>query len=155
MPMKSGTGEDPFADDPEPPDQDEETVSESQATEDVPDTASNETSIADESGDTGEPAKKEAPDEREETEPRDGLDRDDIPWVLRRSRVKDDRPEMIPMYVREETANREPEFVRTVEEAVGKDVYKFDVREAALLVAMNHPEEVAEQLNRWGYEFLD
>lgn len=154
MPMKSGTGEDPFADDPAP-EQDQQSVSDSQDTEDVSDTSTSETSIEDESGDTKEPEENEAPEEIEANETGEGIDRDDIPWVLRRSRVKDNRPEMIPMYVREETANREPEFVRTVEEAVGKDVYKFDVREAALLVAMNHPEEVAEQLNRWGYKFLD
>jgi hypothetical protein len=59
------------------------------------------------------------------------------------------------MGVREETAARKSEFLRAVEDAVGKDVYKFDLREAALLVAMNHPEEVADQLDSWGYEFLD
>lgn len=147
--MKSGTGEDPFADDPEPTDQDEESAAENSETEDASPEPADETesSGTDESAGSGVTS---SPADTDST-----LDRDDIPWVLRRSRVKDGRPEMIPMYVREETANREPEFVRTVEEAVGKDVYKFDVREAALLVAMNHPEEVAEQLNRWGYEFLD
>lgn len=133
--MKSGTGEDPFADDPEPTDQEQQNASES------PDTEETTADSPDDSAST---------DDTEE-----GLNQDDIPWVLRRSRVKDGRPEMIPVYVREETSDRESEFMQAVEDAVGKDVYKFDAREAALLVAMNHPEEVADQLNSWGYEFLD
>lgn len=144
--MKSGTGEDPFADDPEPTEQDQQSAPDSsdpETEETAPDTSQNETSDDDESVSP------------EENTAGDGLDQDDIPWILRRSRVKDGRPEMIPVYVREETADAESEFMRAVEDAVGKDVYKFDVREAALLVAMNHPEEVADQLNSWGYEFLD
>lgn len=146
--MKSGTGEDPFADDPEPTDQapadQEQQSTPDDATEtegSTPDTSADEPSVSDDSASAAD------------TEGQ--LDQDDIPWVLRRSRVKDDRPEMVPVYVREETADAEPAFVRDVEEIVGRDVYKFDVREAALLVAMNHPEEVAEQLNSWGYEYLD
>lgn len=149
MPMKSGTGEDPFADDPDPTDQDEESASESSETEDsTPETADEPAN-----SDTAETASSDDATGADDTETT--LNHDDIPWVLRRSRVKDGRPEMIPVYVREETATRESEFMRAVEDAVGKDVYKFDAREAALLVAMNHPEEVAEQLNDWGYEFLD
>lgn len=149
MPMKSGTGEDPFADDPEPTNQDQ-TDQDQQGTTANPDP---EDTQADSPADETAVSDEESSTRTDETD--EGLNQDDIPWVLRRSRVKDDRPEMIPVYVREETADRESEFMRAVEDAVGKDVYKFDVREAALLVAMNHPEEVAEQLNSWGDEYLD
>lgn len=146
--MKTGTGEDPFADEKDQDEQEEQ--SRPDPTPDTEDTEhdhrDNETSDEEESVSTGEKA---------ENDTGEGLDQDDIPWILRRDRVKDGRPEMIPTYVREETADAEPEFVRNVEEIVGRDVYKFDVREAALLVAMNHPEEVAAQLNDWGYKFLD
>lgn len=149
MPMKSGTGEDPFADDPEPTNQDQ-TDQDQQSTTTTP---APEESHADSPADETAVSDEESSTRTDETD--EGLNQDDIPWVLRRSRVKDDRPEMIPVYVREETADRESEFMRAVEDAVGKDVYKFDLREAAMLVAMNHPEEVAEQLNSWGYEYLD
>lgn len=141
--MKTGTGDDPFADDPDPTEQEEQST-------DPEDTANDhrdkETSNQKESVST---------DESEENETGDELEQDDIPWILRRERVKDGRPEMIPTYVRQETADAEPGFVRDVEEIVGRDVYKFDVREAAMLVAMEHPEEVAAQLNDWGYKYLD
>lgn len=142
MTMKSGTGEDPFADDPEP------TVNEERddGTDTENENSTDDSLIEEESMNN---------EDQGDTETGDELEREDIPWVLRRSRVKDDRPEMLPVYVREETADAEPEFIRAVEDAVGKDVYKFDVREAAILVAMNHPEEVAAQLNDWGYKFID
>jgi hypothetical protein len=154
--MKSGTGEDPFADDLEPEQDQQNDPESSPETEDTaPDTSTNEPSGDDESVRTEETEEKEETEAIDENDTGDGIDQDDIPWILRRSRVKDGRPEMIPVYVREETADAEAEFVRSVEDAVGKDVYKFDVREAAMLVAMNHPEEVADQLNDWGYKFLD
>lgn len=153
MPMKTGTGEDPFADDPDPEQDRQNTPDASPDTEETAsDTSTNETSGDDEAASTDETDATEA---IKTNDAETGIDRDDIPWVLRRSRVKDGRPEMIPIYVREETADAEADFVRSVEDAVGKDVYKFDVREAAMLVAMNHPEEVAAQLNDWGYKFLD
>ncbi|RRJ29971.1 hypothetical protein [Halocatena pleomorpha] len=141
--MKTGTGDDPFADDPDPTEQEEQGI-------DTEDTAND-----DQDKETSDQKEVVSTDESEENETGEGLKQDDIPWVLRRERVKDGRPEMIPTYVRQETADAEPEFVRDVEKIVGRDVYKFDVREAAMLVAMEHPEEVAAQLNDWGYKYLD
>ena len=86
----------------------------------------------------------------------DGGPRDiEIPWVLRRGSVKDDRPNVTQFFLRDETDAAERRFKNEVEEIIDADVYTLDLREAAYLVAMRHPEEVAEELRAWGYDYLD
>ena len=86
----------------------------------------------------------------------DGGPRDiEIPWVLRRGSVKDDRPNVTQFFLRDETDTAERRFKNEVEEIIDADVYTLDLREAAYLVAMRHPEEVAEELRAWGYDYLD
>lgn len=75
-----------------------------------------------------------------------------LPWIHRRDTVKSDRPEIIQMHVRDETVDGEGALQDDVEDILGEDVYALDVREAAYLVAMQHPEEVANQLREWGYD---
>ncbi|SFT07371.1 hypothetical protein [Halostagnicola kamekurae] len=115
---------------------------------------------SEESADTGVNHDLLDPDEpAEETdlEPTDdtGSDSSDgysLPWIHRRDTVKSDRPEIIQMHVRGETVNGERDLQDDVEDLLGEDVYALDVREAAYLVAMQHPEEVASQLREWGYD---
>lgn len=76
-----------------------------------------------------------------------------LPWIHRRDTVKSDRPEIIQMHVRESTVDGEDDLQDDVEDRLDDDVYALDLREAAYLVAMQHPDEVADQLREWGYDF--
>lgn len=83
--------------------------------------------------------------EREETT-------DTLPWKFRRSDARDGRVTR-QIHLQEETIEKEKRFKTTVERLLDEDVPKVDLREAALLVAMNRPDEVADQLREWGYDF--
>ena len=165
--MKSGTGDDPFADDATDADESAEadgspdaesaadagsesgpaSEAEDPATDASADGASGgdgDGDAADESGPSDDPA--EAADEPD--------DAPAIPWVLRRSSVKADRPNVTQFFLRDETDRAERRFQSDVEEILDTDVYTLDLREAAYLVAMRHPDEVAAELRDWGYEYM-
>ena len=61
--------------------------------------------------------------------------------MLPRSSVKADRPNVTPFFLRDETDRAERRFQSEVEEILDADVYTLDLREAASLVAMRHPDE--------------
>lgn len=80
---------------------------------------------------------------------------DGIPWVLRRSRVKEDRGNVHQFFLREEYSAREDEIIEAVAGELDmrqKDLQKLDVREA--MVAAADPEDIAAVLRDWGYEYL-
>lgn len=80
---------------------------------------------------------------------------DGIPWVLRRSRVKEDRENVHQFFLREEYSTREDEIMEAVAEELDvrqKDLQKLDVREA--MVASADPDAIAAVLREWGYEYL-
>jgi hypothetical protein len=156
--MKPGTGDDPFAEE-ETDDRPDETTPKSEP----------------EKSAEGTPAAVEAPPEADEASESDAetaasgsasagadagagsadpVDSADIPWVLRRGSVKDDRPNMTQFFLQDATDRAEREFQRDVETILEKDVYLLDLREAAYRVAMAHPEEVADVLRDWGYDYL-
>lgn len=74
-----------------------------------------------------------------------------LPYVLRRDQVNDGR-DQVPFFLRETVINGERELQETLEATLGEHVYKSDYREAAMVVAQEHPELVAEVLRRWGYD---
>lgn len=151
--MKSGAGDDPFAEaDPstddaqsrEPADSAEE-GGENAGSVEAPDSGTDGDTV-DESHDTT-PADATAPDG-------DGAPAE-IPWVLRRGSVKDDRPNVTQFFLRDETDRGEQRLKADVEERLDGDVYTLDLREAAYRIAMRHPDEIAEELRSWGYDYLD
>lgn len=155
--MKSGTGDDPFAeeleeesDEPKPesdePDPDLD-IDQNEASEQATETETQS------EGDTDESATANSRDTDPEASTGQ-IDTQDIPWVLRRGGVKDDRPNMTQFFLRDSTDQAERGFQQDVENILNKDVYLLDLREAAYQVAMNHPEEVAEVLEEWGYDYL-
>jgi hypothetical protein len=83
------------------------------------------------------------------------LDAAGIPWVLRRGSVKDDRPNVTQFFLRDETDRGEQRLKADVEERLDGDVYTLDLREATYRIAMRHPDEIAEELRSWGYDYLD
>jgi hypothetical protein len=74
-----------------------------------------------------------------------------IPYKLRREKVNEGR-EQVPYFLREEIIDAEDELQTTLEGILGEDVYKSDYREAAMVVAQQNPELVAEVLREWGYD---
>ncbi|UPV76795.1 hypothetical protein M0R89_20210 (plasmid) [Halorussus limi] len=145
--MKEGTGGDPFGDD-DPLDGD----------------SSGESGDADSGGTDGDErpvaatsVSRETEDDWTERDSDDSTDNsrgdDGLPWAVERNSVKSDR-EMVQFYLRDFVQDRESEFQREIETETGYDTYLTDVREAAYLVAMNHPEEVAELLDEWGCEYV-
>lgn len=128
--MKKGTGDDPFAEE-ESEDNDDEQPSE-------------------EAEDVAEPTFST---DRTSTE----QETTTLPYYQRRSSVKEDRDDVLQFFVREDTAEGEDELERAVADELDirpKELYKLDLREAALLVAMEHPDEVADKLRDWGYEHV-
>ncbi|WP_435181162.1 hypothetical protein [Halorussus sp. AFM4] len=139
--MKEGTGGDPFGDDPiddQPPEDDP-----------GPDTGA---TSAMTTTSTSAESKSGSASASGEDDDRDQND-DGLPWAVQRNSVKSGR-EMVQFYLREFVQERETDFKRDVEAETGYETYLTDVREAAYLVAMKHPEEVAELLDEWGCEYV-
>jgi flagellar biosynthesis/type III secretory pathway M-ring protein FliF/YscJ len=156
--MKSGTGDDPFAEE-ETDDQPDETPPEAESggsSEGTPAAVEAPTEAAEASESDAETAASEssAAGAGAGAGSAEAVDSADIPWVLRRGSVKDDRPNMTQFFLQDATDRAEREFQRDVENILEKDVYLLDLREAAYQVAMAHPEEVAEVLRDWGYDYL-
>lgn len=75
----------------------------------------------------------------------------DIPYIYRRDRVTDERDQM-PFYLREETLDVLEERLLEFEDQLGEDVSKIDFRELALLVGVEHLDEMSERAREWGYD---
>lgn len=153
--MKSGAGDDPFADEPTGNGTGDPADAEPDDPPDVAaDDASDDQASAASAPDVADPAPEDTRAESGDATG-DRIARQDIPWVLRRGSVKDDRPNVTQFFLRDETDRAERRFQSAVEDRLDRDVYTLDLREAAYLVAMRHPDEVADQLRDWGYEYLD
>lgn len=132
--FKSGSAGDPFDDD-----EDED--------EDPPD-ADVETSVT---------TSTEAQRDLDATEQRD----DDgstpsssgLPWIYERDSITDGRKKTVQLHLQKTTLERQREGKTNVEDILGESVKKADLREAVLLVGLEHVDEVADQLREWGYDF--
>lgn len=143
MTMKSGTGDDLWGDD---PDDDDEPEAEPEPEE------SRETVELE-----GIPDEKAGRDERrEEREPATSSSQtDDLPYVARRAIQNESvtwNRDRLTFFVREHVAAGERDLISDAESALDRDIPKFDIREAAYLVAQRHPNEVVEELRRMGYD---
>ncbi|AQL44893.1 hypothetical protein BV210_19235 (plasmid) [Halorientalis sp. IM1011] len=93
------------------------------------------------------------PEEGSDAAEDDGpLDRDELPLVLRRDRVKDERPEVHQLFVQQETHDRAVDAERTLEDRLGVDLSRTDAREAIYLAGMAHLDDAEEILRTWGYD---
>lgn len=75
-----------------------------------------------------------------------------LPYVFARDSVKDGRNQR-PIFLRDEVEEQLPELLSELEDRLGEDVYKTDVQEAAILIAIEHPDLIAEKLREWGYDW--
>lgn len=76
-----------------------------------------------------------------------------LPWLLRRSSITDEREKTVQLHQQQTTIDREREVKSDVEGRLGESVEKADLREAALLVGLRHESEVVDLLREWGYDF--
>ncbi|UHQ99138.1 hypothetical protein HYG81_26200 (plasmid) [Natrinema zhouii] len=87
------------------------------------------------------------------------FDIDDLPYLVQRqmrgASVNADRTKQLLLEVRPFVKEDEEAFLNNLQDLVGGPVYKGDAREAAMVVAQEHPELVAEKLREWGIEYLD
>jgi hypothetical protein len=75
----------------------------------------------------------------------------DIPWVLRRNSITDGRDQTVQLHLQEETMNVQRKQKSLIEARLGESVRKADLREAALLVGLQHTDDVVNVLKEWGY----
>ena len=138
--MKKGAGDDPFADEPELEPETEE--------EDAVETVETASSRGDEQANG-------AVTTVESSSPSVG---DDLPYLARRQlkdkSVKADR-DQVPFFLRQQVQQGERELRRAVEDDLGQEVGKTDLREAAYVYAQRNPEGVADILREWGVEYLE
>ncbi|GAA1280153.1 hypothetical protein GCM10009646_78940 [Streptomyces aureus] len=86
-------------------------------------------------------------------------DRDDqdetgggLPWIYARDEITDDRV-TVQLHLQQSSKTAESNARAEVEDELGESVKKADLREAALLVGLEHVDGVADQLREWGYDF--
>ncbi|OYR44018.1 hypothetical protein DJ75_10035 [Halorubrum sp. Eb13] len=78
--------------------------------------------------------------------------RQELPWVLTRSSITDGREQTVQLHLQQSTVNTQRETTRTLESELGESVKKADLREAALLVGLQHTDEIVATLREWGYD---
>lgn len=121
--MKTGAGEDPFADD----ENDRDTSQKASSEQEEKETETKESDST--TGTSG------------------GMN---IPYKLRRSGVKQGRSRY-PLFLKDDTKEAEKAALREMEDQFDENVSLTDLREAALKAGLEHLDEVENQLEEWGY----
>lgn len=80
------------------------------------------------------------------------LNRSDLPYTLRRDKVKDERDSVHQLFVQDDTDATERDARRDIEDRFEEDVYKLDAREAIYLAGMRNVDDAEEILREWGYD---
>lgn len=87
------------------------------------------------------------------------FDMDSLPYLVQRqmrgASVNADRTKQLLLEVRPFVKEGEEAFLDDLQDLVDGPVFKGDAREAAMVVAQEHPKLVAEKLREWGIEYLD
>ncbi|SFS10006.1 hypothetical protein SAMN05216559_3639 [Halomicrobium zhouii] len=77
------------------------------------------------------------------------------PYIVRRAiqdkSVQFERDERLTFFVHDDVADGERDLITDLETALGRDLPKFDVREAVYRAALRNPEAVLEELLAMGY----
>jgi hypothetical protein len=75
----------------------------------------------------------------------------DIPWLLRRNSITDGREQTVQLHLQADTTRVQRTQKSVIEGRLGERVRKADLREAALLVGLQHTDDIVEVLEEWGY----
>lgn len=82
----------------------------------------------------------------------DEFNRSDLPYTLRRDKVKDERESVHQLFVQDETDDEERYARRDLEDRFDEDVFKLDAREAIYLAGMRNLGDAEDVLREWGYD---
>ena len=135
--VKSGAGADVFDEESSTADEEQDNSTQPTDRDDTPDNSS-------------EVSSNEDSQQTASSDISEQLSADDMPYLITRDRVKDDRA-MVSYFLRPETRDRVEEAHETAEESLGTDVQRLDLREALVLVGLDNIEEVVDTLREFGY----
>lgn len=158
--LKKGTGSLDFGEEPDEEDDDTK-VSESEAEEKSANTEPRPDQQAESESPTETASSSEGMTQAEaQAQTQAGeFDMDSLPYLVQRqmrgASVNADRTKQLLLEVRPFVKEGEEAFLDDLQDLVDGPVYKGDAREAAMVVAQEHPELVAEKLREWGIEYLD
>ena len=76
--------------------------------------------------------------------------RETLPWLYRRDSITDGR-KTVQLHLQDETLDAERDALREAERLLDESVNKADLREAALLVGLEHIDETVDRMREWGY----
>lgn len=141
--LKSGSGDDLWGEDTA-----EESESGTETTE-AESTANEGQRQSDESSNT-------PPEDRSRSGPREGgATSQQQPYIVRRAiqdkSVQFERDERLTFFVHDDVIEGERQLLTEVETALGRDVPKFDVREAVYRAALRNRDDVLDELIEMGY----
>lgn len=96
------------------------------------------------------------PEDRSRSEPREGGETSQQqPYIVRRAiqdkSVQFERDERLTFFVHDDVIEGERQLLTEVETALGRDVPKFDVREAVYRAALRNRDDVLNELIEMGY----
>ena len=159
--MKTGAGEDPFAED-DTDDQDgtnderrPEAGGQGKRNGDTDD--EDRTGVRSETGQTPPTQRGSVASERGDAS--EAIGADELPFIARRNargdNVKAGREKQRLFELRPGIAGKEAELLAELEIRLGTDVPKTDAREAALAVIYERPDLVADRLEQWGINYFD
>jgi len=173
--LKSGSGDDLWGDDDEITDEADDDETTDVADDDEADgtgstTADSPPTDADRSSDrtprtdastrgTGdsslEPSDSEADNRDGQSVEPGGSPAAEQPYIVRRAvqdkSVQYERDERLTFFVHDDVTEGERDLVTDLESALGRDVPKFDVREAVYRAALRNPDDVLDELLEMGY----
>lgn len=89
----------------------------------------------------------------DETDDTTELSGDGLPWIYQRNSITDGREKTVQLHLQRSTLDDQREAKTQIEQQLGESVRKADLREAALLVGLQHVDETADLLRNWGYDF--
>lgn len=150
--LKSGSGDDLWGEDTNEDDQDKEGRNEN----DGDTTAEKQSTSTEESNRITEPSetRAETTHESEAVAPEKSV-KQKQPYIVRRAiqdrSVQFERDERLTFFVHDDVAEGERELLSEIETEFGRDVPKFDVREAVYRAALKNPEDVLAELIDMGY----
>jgi hypothetical protein len=140
--LKSGAGDDLWDDDADPAD---ENTGSTEDTSKAPEPAVDDTATS--TTDTSA--------ERESTMPASDATSESRSYIVRRAiqdkSVQFERDERLTFFVHDDVVDGERDLITEVESTLGRNVPKFDVREAVYRAALRHRDDVLDELLNMGY----
>lgn len=93
------------------------------------------------------------------TTPNTDIDVNELPYLvdrqMRGAAVNADRTKQLQLKVRPFVEKAESELIDDLDDRLSGPVNKGDVREAAMIVARENPELIADKLREWGVDVLE